>query len=265
MKRQKKFKNAKLSSFFDEMKAIVIKKAIAACVVLVFVLVTFVLVKAFLYRSDYFRLRVVEARGRIPDQRVAQAVGNYILNSYKGRNIFNVDLKSIAQSLEAGYPDAKDIVVRISPPDKIVASMQFREAIAVIKNDKICAVDADGVMLYNTDPAGLNTLPEIYGINIRYDDRKRRAAPKNLTLALELLKEIKKTKFMKAYGLSRIDAQDGANLSFFLANGVEIKIGYSDFKQRLDVLGKTLKDPRLVLDKIKYIDLRFNDIYISPK
>ena len=44
-----------------------------------------------------------------------------------------------------------------------------------------------------------------------------------------------------------------------------IIIGYENLKERLEALHDTLRDPRLVLDSISYIDVRFKDIAISPK
>lgn len=81
---------------------------------------------------------------------------------------------------------------------------------------------------------------------------------------MDLLRELKKAKFLKNYGANRIDAGDLENLSFYLASGVEVRIGPENFKDRLETLSRTLKDPRLVMDKIKYIDLRFKDVVIGP-
>ena len=60
-------------------------------------------------------------------------------------------------------------------------------------------------------------------------------------------------------------AGDIKNLSFYLNDTLEIRIGYENFGQRLGHLRKTLRDPRFAVAKIKYIDLRFDDIVISPK
>ena len=44
-----------------------------------------------------------------------------------------------------------------------------------------------------------------------------------------------------------------------------MRIGCEDFKDRLETLRRTLKDPRLALDRVEYIDLRFGDAVIGPK
>jgi hypothetical protein len=56
------------------------------------------------------------------------------------------------------------------------------------------------------------------------------------------------------------------SMSFSLgAGGPMVIIGYENLKERLDALHDTLRDPRLVLDSISYIDVRFKDIAISPR
>jgi len=67
------------------------------------------------------------------------------------------------------------------------------------------------------------------------------------------------------YGVDNVDTKDLSNISFYLRNGIEIRIGGENFKERIMVLAKTLKDPRLMMDRIKYIDLRFGDAVIGPR
>ena len=56
------------------------------------------------------------------------------------------------------------------------------------------------------------------------------------------------------------------SMSFALGEGGPmIIIGYENLKERLEALHDTLRDPRLMLDSINYIDVRFKDIAISPK
>lgn len=247
MKRQKRFKKTKLPS-----------AAINLVIIVIFILTALLLAKAFLYRSDYFKIRTVETRGALLDQKTMVGINNHLLNIYKGRNIFSVDLKSVSKSLQASYPDAKEVIVRSSLPDRLVVSMKFRRAVALVRNlNRSYAIDEDGVALPGADVNMMKDLPVIEGIK-KFDNR-------SLRLALDLLKEIKKARFMARYGLERIDALDARNLSFYLKNGIEVKIGSEDFAKRLDLLGSTLRDPRLVMEMIKYIDVRFKDVAIGPK
>ena len=258
MKRQKRFKKIKLLSVFGDFKDFMVKKVVTVVITAVFILTAFLLAKAFLYRSDYFKVRTIETREALLDQKTMIGVNNQLLNLYKGRNIFSIDLKYISRSLQASYPAAKEVIVRSSLPDRLVILMKFRRAVALVKNlNRSYVIDEDGVALPGADINTMKDLPVIEGIK-KFDAR-------NLRLALDLLKEIKKARFMARYGLERIDALDARNLSFYLKNGIEIRIGSENFRERLDLLGNTLRDPRLVMDMIKYIDVRFKDVVIGPK
>jgi cell division septal protein FtsQ len=116
------------------------------------------------------------------------------------------------------------------------------------------------------DPSLLKKMPVISGISIGFLEKEgRKIDSKNLKLALSLLSEIKRSRFARDYAIASIDASDAANLSFYLANGLEIRIGCEQFRERLNKLRKVLKDPRLATDRIKYIDLRFEGASIAPK
>ena len=265
MKRQKRFKGLKVPSFLEGLKKMVVKKTAAIVVILIFLSLVLLLTKAFLYRSDYFRLRSVGVKDNFLEPKAGTYISSQLFNLYKGRNIFRIDLKGIAESLEVTYPDAKEMTVRIALPDKIVVYMKFRKPVAFVRNTKLYPVDEEGYVLPSFDVGSIKDLPVIDGVRLRYDEKRgKKSSSGNLKVALDLLRELKKAKFLKNYGANRIDARDLENLSFYLASGIEVRIGPENFKDRLETLSRTLKDPRLVMDKIKYIDLRFKDVVIGP-
>lgn len=238
---------------------------IGIIVFVVFIALAWLLTAAFLEKSDYFRLRSVEPRG-VAD-RSLMAIRNDILANYKGRNIFKIDLKAIAAALEPRYPDAKDIIVKRALPDKIFIDLNFRKPVAILSNGRNFPVDAEGVILVNRDISSLGDLPIIKGVDAKYAGRfKKRCESKNLKAALELIDIIKRTRFLDRYHVKTLDAGDMRSMSFALGEGgPTIIIGYENMKERLEALHDTLRDPRLVLDSINYIDIRFKDIAISPK
>lgn len=266
MKKQKRLKKTGLVSILEDARDAVLEKAVTIVVIILFVAVLFFLAKAFLYKSDYFRLRTVEAKGVSVDQRISSSITGQLSNLYRGRNVFSINLKNIAQSVQNTYPDAKDITVRIALPDRIIVDMKFRKAVALVKDERLYPIDGEGFILPAVDQASAQALPVIEGVRIKYEDRRtRRSVSRNLQVALELLKAIKESRFIAKYGLANIDAADLKNLLFYLSCGTEIRIGPDNFKEKIKTLEKTLRDPRLMIDKIKYIDLRFNDVVIGPK
>ena len=265
--KRKKFNKIKPSSFLSGLKEEIRKKASGLAVALIFVLMIFILAKAFLYRSDYFRLRTIEVRSAVSEAGLAPSIKyDQLLNLYKGRNVFTVNLKSIVRFFEDAYPDSKEISALIVLPDKIVVNIRYRWPAAFLKGERNYIIDNEGCALSGIYGNSLKYLPVIEGVSTRPVDRSgRRFTSNNLKAALQLLTELKKAKFLQKYGVAKINAGDAGNLSFYLAGGTEIRIGSENFSQRLRLLEKTIRDPRLVLDKIAYIDLRFQDPIIGPK
>jgi cell division protein FtsQ len=265
MTRQKKFKKTKMPKAISGAGEFVLQRMAGIVVSVIFVVLAWVLITAFLERSDYFRLRSVEAKGASEISLIA--VRSDLLKHYKDNNIFKINLKAIAASLEPRYPDAKDIIVKRALPDKLLVELNFRKPVAILANGQSYPVDREGVVLVNRDPSRLGDLPVIKGIDTKYAGKlHRKNESKNLSIALDLLDEIKRARFLDKYVVHTVDASDIKSMSFYLGEGGPLVIiGYEDLKERLYVLKDTLRDPRLVLDKINYIDVRFKDVAISPK
>jgi len=266
MAKQKRVKKIKFDSAMKDLKEVFVQKILNVVVLIIFIAVLFILGRAFIYRSDYFRLRAVETKEAFLDHKSILMINNKILESYKGRNVFNLDLKYIAGSLWRSYPDAKDIVVKISLPDKLTINMKFRKPVAMVKGEKLYPIDEEGFVLPSVNPAMLTDLPVIDGVSIRYDERRgKKSSSVNLKLALLLLRDIKESRFGMEYSVGSVNAQDFKNLTFYLKGGAEVRIGSEDFRNRLETLRRTLREPRLLLDRVEYIDLRFGDAVIGPK
>jgi cell division septal protein FtsQ len=266
MKARKKQKRASQAPFAQDAKAVLVTYGTWTAAALAVIISSYLLGMAYISRCDHFRLKTVETRSVYLDQKSVTAVNAQILNLYKGLNIFKINLKNVASFIQKSYPDAKEVAVRVVLPDKLLVTMKFRRPVAVVRGNKRYPVDDEGFVLPNMDAASIASLPVIDGVSVRYDERRGgKAVSKNLALALELLKEIRRTRFMAEYGLDAIDAAELNSMSFYLKNGVQVKIGCEDFAKRLASLDRTLKDPRLLLDRIQYIDVRFKDVYIGPK
>lgn len=263
MGKQNKQKKIKLPGFDDDVKETVFRRLAIAAVAVLFVATVFFLVKAFLYRSDYFKLRVVETRAAFLDRNAASMISNQALSLYKGQNVFKIPLQFVSRSIQTSYADVKDVTARISLPDRLVVDIKLRKPIALVRNKKYYPIDEEGFVLPAVAASGvIIDLPVIDGIDLKYG---RKNTSRNLRLAMDLLREIRQAKFMVPLGVISINAADPRNMSFFLKNGLEVRIGSENFKDRLDVLARTLKDPRLIIDRIRYIDVRFEDVAIGPK
>jgi len=261
--KQNKQKKIRLPGFVGDIKQTFLRRLMITIVALLFLVAVFSLVRAFLYKSDYFKLRVVETRAAFLDRNAVSMISNQVLSLYKGQNIFKIPLKFISRSIETSYADVKDVTARIALPDRLVVDIKLRKPIALVHNNKYYPIDEEGFVLPAVAASGsITNLPVIDGINFKYG---RKNTSRNLKLAMDLLREIREAKFIAPLDLVSINAADPRSMSFFLRNGLEVKIGSENFKQRLDALSRTLKDPRLIVDRIKYIDVRFEDVAIGPK
>lgn len=245
-------------------KEAAISTAMTVLVVLIFLAFASMLVNAFLQESDYFKLRAVNIKASFLDPRAASTISDRILSTYKLKNVFNIDLKYIAQTIQKSYGDVRDVVVSVLLPDRLVISLKIRRPVALIKSQRYYPVDEDGVVL----PSGsrvdaLNDLPVISGVDMKLITSRQTS--RNLKLALQLLSEIRTTKPVTNLGVVSINVYDPRNLSFSFKNGVEVRVGDENFRERLDLLSMALRDPRLAMENVKYIDVRFKDIIIGPK
>lgn len=265
MKKQKKIKKMQMPKALEEVRGYLAKRMIAIIVSIVSIVLVWVLAKAFLERSDYFKLGAVDARGAAESNIIN--IRNDLLRQYKDRNIFRIEIGQIVKVLSPKYPDASQIIVKRVLPDKLLVDLKFRKPVALLGNGQVYPIDREGVILVNINSMKLKGFPIIKGIDPRLAGKPhKKNESRNLIAALDLLDEIKKARFLEKYNVRLVDASDIKSLSFSLGdNGPVVIIGYEDFKERLNVLKDTLRDPRIVLDKINYIDVRFKDVAISPK
>lgn len=264
MGKPKRIKKSKNFAFAGEIKSVVMSKVMTVVVTLIFLAFAAMLLKAFLHESDYFKLRSVDVKASFLDPRASTYISNKIFNEYKGKNVFSIDLKYIARYIQSSYGDVRDVLVKIALPDKLVVSLKLRKPVALLKSGKFYPIDEDGVVLPGARGVeALADMPIINGLDIKSSDRT--GTYRNLKMALALLREIRQTRELSAFGLASISVYDPSNLSFYLKNGVEIRVGAENFRERLDMLGRALRDPRLAIDNVRYVDVRFKDVIIGPK
>ncbi len=236
--------------------------ASASGMLVLFVLVVLVLTVA---TSGYFTLKTVETEGGEALPSFKSTIAE-LFASWQGRSIVTLNIEAIARTIASRYPDAKDVIVRRMFPDRLSVSIRLRKPAALVGNDKYYPVDRDGVIFPHADPSQWQKLPVIVGVHIKESDKVgTRCESASLQIALKLIAEMERSKISSDYIVTTIDVSDPKNVSFFLEDGVEVKIGHENFKGRLESLAQTLKNPRLIMSRIKYLDLRFKDIVIGQK
>lgn len=184
-------------------------------------------------------------------------------------NILFIDLGGLKEKIEAARPEFKDIIVRRILPDKLLIEGKLRKAIAQIRSDRYYLVDKELILLPDVKNFPDPNLPIITGIGInlaKVSPQKFSGFERNkLAMGLDLINKLQSIEGLSEYKIKMVDITDPGNLTFLLEGySIEIKIGNTDFSERLRVLGTVLDQLGTDIDKFKYIDLRFEDPIVGP-
>lgn len=184
-------------------------------------------------------------------------------------NILFIDLGDLKGKIEVARPEFKDVIVRRILPDKLLIEGKLRKAIAQIRSDRYYLVDKELTLLPDVKNFPDPNLPIITGIGVnlaKVSPQKFSGFERNkLAMGLDLLNKLQSIEGLSEYKIKIVDITDPGNLTFLLEGyNIEIKIGNTDFSERLRVLATVLDQLGADIDKFKYIDLRFEDPIVSP-
>ena len=184
-------------------------------------------------------------------------------------NILFIDLGDLKGKIEVARPEFKDVIVRRILPDKLLIEGKLRKAIAQIRSDRYYLVDKELILLPDVKNFPDPNLPIITGIGInlaKVSPHKFSGFERNkLAMGLDLINKLQSIEGLSEYKIKMVDITDPCNLTFLLEGySIEIKIGNTDFSERLRVLGTVLDQLGTDIDKFKYIDLRFEDPIVGP-
>ncbi len=231
----------------------------------------FVTFKYMFVDAGYFMIKGIEIKLYDEKQTLQNISPDEVLDEeIVGTNIFFLNLSALKERIEFLHPEFKDVVIRRLLPNKLIVHGRLRKAIAQIHSDRYYLVDDEGMILPNVKNFPEADLPIIAGIGINLAKTSRTDFSKfqkdKFDKALELINETSINEELKEYKLKVIDVTDLGNVSFFLTSAnIEIKIGNTDFRKRLEVLSTVLEQMDSDIDSFKYIDLRFEDPIIGPR
>lgn|SRR3989338_1306661 len=183
-----------------------------------------------------------------------------------GENLITLDLVNVQQVVKRKHPEFKEVRVRRVLPNRIEVSVRRRTPVAQAAFARFAQIDKDLVILPGSGVAPFRNLPVIEGL------RPPRGGPvvgASLTdpsaeKAVWLLQEIRRSGVLgKQHAVTKVDIGDSKNVSFYVDRDIEVKIGAGQFVERLKLLKQTLKTSRLDPQKVRYIDLRFDDVVIG--
>jgi len=216
----------------------------------------------FVKNSKYFKLERIDVIGQSAAPRID---AKDFMKIYRGRNIFDIDIRSLASQIESSRPVIETVVVRRMLPNRLEIDITERIPVAAIENrGEFAYVDKKGMTIAMAPKN--DKLPVISGIptwpKLRVGEKIK---SKELGMVFSLMEALDASNFTIKHEVSRIDVSKDENLSFYIENNIEVKIGNEDFAARLNKLWASLENPDLDKKNIRYIDLRFKGIVIGPK
>lgn len=185
----------------------------------------------------------------------------------KGENLMHLDLPGVQQVIKRKHPEFKEVRVRRVLPNRVEVMLKRRTPVAQVAFSRFVQIDKDMVILPGSSTTAFRNLLVIEGassprqgvfVGAQLDDPK---AMKALTLA----SLVKRQNVLKKHLLTKVSVVDPKNITLFVDDAIEIRVGDSHFLDRMKILGETLKMVDLDPTRIRYIDLRFDDVVIGPR
>jgi len=210
--------------------------------------------------SLYFKIRTLKVEG-IADVRYVDLMKDDIL----GTNIFELNTRKLAERIKRRFPTFYSIRVTRVLPSQLFIEAHERIPVAVVRRNQYYLFDAEGVVVSSFSLDALVNYPLLVGLenklpNVRvgvaYDSGVLRPP---LRLALMLRSNLPYVK------ITKIDAADPDDLSFYLGGDVQVRIGNRDFESRLRLLPAILKSIGPELGNVRYIDLRPKEPVVAYK
>ena len=188
------------------------------------------------------------------------------LMTFKGRSMFDVDLKAIRRQLQNQYPEVDQLKIIRKFPDKIWILARRREPFAFIASDRRCIVlDENGVVLAFAAKPGLN-LPAINGVQM--DKKVSLGQPfkeEEVAVALDIIKTAQEEAHFAPYKIALVDVSNLSRINCQISNHVQVILDRERIPQKIRKLGVLLSEGHIDFTDVQYIDLRFREPLLGKK
>ncbi|MEA3328994.1 MAG: FtsQ-type POTRA domain-containing protein [Candidatus Omnitrophota bacterium] len=215
----------------------------------------------FLCTSPVFCLSRIEIRsnGSVDQEKVKECAG--LTDSTR---IFDLNLDKVSRKIEA-LPRVKKAAVSKVFPDRLIVEIRERKPIGRIKSGRCYFVDSEGVILLNAGSWPAADLPLLAGIGFRKNKISigRRYESKRLDQVLKLLKAVSLSTRLAIKDIDLVNARAAKDVTLTTRKGLKIILGNKEFKDKIQLLDRVLKDIYDSPKKVRSIDLRFGDVIVK--
>ena len=194
-----------------------------------------------LLEDPYFRVREVEVEGgqKIPKETLRS------LTVVEGMpNLFSVKLKEVVKRLES-HPWIEQVQVKKVFPNKILIQIEERKPMAIIQLGELYYIDTKGEIFSPVGERDEYNYPYLTGLTRQVLEKDPAEAKRLINKALELLKVVYQEKIPPLEEISEIHMEKVFGIQCFTkAEGVEIKLGWEEFGEKLKRLSLIWSDLR---------------------
>lgn len=209
--------------------------------------------------STYFRIKRVTCTMSTK----ARSLDKFLY--LQGKSIFDVDLAGLQRQLEWSFPEVAQVRAIKRFPDEIRIVLKERSPCAVIAlGGNYFVIDRQGYVISKGDSLA-RTLPIIQGLGSpsRSIGLGQLVASENLKIALKALDIFSKTKTLRSFSIMKIDVENLSKVTFYLSDQLQVIVDKENMEKRIDTLGIILSTAKLDWERIRHIDLRFQDPVIK--
>lgn len=212
---------------------------------------------SFVKSSPYFKVHRVTCSS--PQRAKSLQKFLYLRNE----SIFDVNLNGLQKQLEWLFPEAEQVRVFKRFPDEI--SIVFKDRTpyaAVLLGSNYFLIDRQGFTVSrDADPQGM--FPLIRGLPSVHVSLGQRIVNDQLRAALGILDLFSQNKALHSFAIVKIDVGNMSRISFYLGDQLEVVIDQENIAGKMNTLGVILEKAKLDWERIRYIDLRFQEPVIK--
>jgi cell division protein FtsQ len=191
--------------------------------------------------DPYFRVREVEVEG---GRKMAKETLLSLTVMEGMPNLFSVNLKKVVKRLES-HPWIDQVRVRKVFPNKILIQVEERRPMAIIQLGELYYIDTQGEIFSLVGDRDEYNYTYLTGLTRQFLEKDPVEAKHLITKALELLKIVEQEKLSPLKELSEIHMEKTFGIQCFTkAEGVEVRMGWDDFREKLNKLSLIWTDLR---------------------
>lgn len=214
-----------------------------------------------LLTSPRFAVAVVEVQGtsRLSPAEVREAAA-----ISPGENLFRLNSEEVVARLRQLGPVKRAEVIR-SFPNRVTLVVEERVPFTLAQAGRLYWLDEDGVSLGPEPRAVTPRLPVITGIRPE-ETRSGGAAAEDARAAVSLIRSMLRTGSPLTREISEIHMSGADGPVLYTVDGIEVRLGTTDWEDRLGRLDGVLTQIRSLGEPMEYVDLRFRgQVVFKPR